>query len=159
MRTFVPILSYYMLNNKTIETDIHEKSILYTFDLNSIHIDTVSGFKTLIFEEIPDTDKIHVKMAGIDAKIDIDGTLKALHFIPLKATKVEIVGLDIDFVIESTSTDNVHWAIVETSKISFDNFVITMKNSFLQKLVNMSSKIIDKVIEDMMPKLSKAIDA
>jgi hypothetical protein len=42
LKTFVPIMSYFMLNNKTIECDIKESSFLYSLDIKSIHIDTIS---------------------------------------------------------------------------------------------------------------------
>ena len=35
---------------------------------------------------------------------------------------------------------------------------IKMSNSFLQKLVDASKKIIDKIVNDQLPKLSKSID-
>ena len=44
MQTFVPLLGYFALNNKTFETNIHESTIFYELDLESIHIETISGF-------------------------------------------------------------------------------------------------------------------
>ena len=101
LQTFIPILSYYMLNNKTIELDIHESSLLYTFDLKEIHLDTVEGFTTKDFKEIEGTDKIQVHLGGIDVSMDITGSLKALHFIPFDASHVDIKGIDIVFTVES----------------------------------------------------------
>jgi len=88
MQTFVPILSYYMLNNKTINTDIHESNILYKFDLDSVHIVEVTGYTTKLFEQIPGTSKVHVQLGGINTTVDVNGSLKALHFIPLDASQV-----------------------------------------------------------------------
>ena len=48
--TFIPILAYYSLNNKTIDIDYEEKTYLYKFDLNQIHLIAVTGFTTKIFE-------------------------------------------------------------------------------------------------------------
>lgn len=48
--TFIPILAYYSLNNKTIELDYEEKTLFYKFDLKKIHLITVAGFTTKIFE-------------------------------------------------------------------------------------------------------------
>jgi hypothetical protein len=158
MQTFVPILSYYMLNNKTIETDIHESSILYTFDLDQVHIDTVTGFTTKKFEPVAGTDKIQVTLGGIDLSMDVDGKLKALHLIPLESTHVDVKGLNIQFTLESTSTDQVHFALVDSSDIKFDEVVITMSSPALQKLVNLSSGVINKIIKKMIPKVQAAID-
>jgi hypothetical protein len=140
-------------------TDIHESTLLYKLDLDSIHIDEVTGMNPKILEEIAGTDRIHVHIGNINVSMDIQGSIEALHIIPCDATRVVVNGLDIDFVIEATSADKVHWALVETTKIKFDDVVITMKNSYLQKLVNLSKKIIDKMIMDQMPKLIAAIDA
>jgi hypothetical protein len=48
--TFIPILAYYSLNNKTIDINYEEKTYLYKFDLKSVHLITVTGFTTKIFE-------------------------------------------------------------------------------------------------------------
>jgi len=109
MATFIPILAYYGLNNKTIELDIDDKAILYKFTLSKIHLITVGGFKTKIFEEVPGTDKIHIKIGGINILMDIDAELDALYFIPFKASRINITNLDLDLTIESTSKDQVHW--------------------------------------------------
>ena len=105
MATFIPILAYYSLNNKTIELDIDDKAKLYEFKISKIHLITVSGFKTKIFEEVPGTDKIHIKIGGININMDIDAELDALYFIPFKASHINVTDLDIDLTIESTSKD------------------------------------------------------
>ena len=87
MATFVPILSYYSLNNKTIEINyVDNSSYLYKFVLNSIHLNKVTGFKPLIFEQVVGTDKVHIKIGGLNISMDIDGELDALYFIPFKAS-------------------------------------------------------------------------
>ena len=88
----------------------------------------------------------------------VDGEIKALHIIPMKATAMKITNMVIDFTIESTSSDGVHWALVDSSKITIDKAQITMKSKFLQKLVNMSQKAIDSAINDQLKNLGKAID-
>lgn len=109
MATFIPILAYYGLNNKTIELDIEDRAVLYKFTMSKIHLITVGGFKTKIFEEVPGTDKIHIKIGGVNILMDIDAELDALYFIPFKASRINITNLDIDLTIESTSLDQVHW--------------------------------------------------
>ena len=49
MQTFVPILSYYMLNNKTFTPDIHQSTILYSLDLDKIVLNNAYGFTTKEF--------------------------------------------------------------------------------------------------------------
>ena len=159
MQTFVPILSYYMLNNHTFVTNITESSILYKLTLDSVHINTVSGFKTKKFFMVPGTDKVQVVLSGIDASVLLDGSFSALHFIPMDATAVNVTNMTIEFELEQVpASDNVHWKLVDSSKFHFDHVSIKMKNSFLQKLVDISRKLIDMAINDMMPKLSKFID-
>jgi hypothetical protein len=100
------------------------------------------------FEEIAGTDKIHVHLDSIDGQIEVEGSFKGLHFIPMDASKVAFTGASIDFTVESTSTDKVHWALVDSSTFKIDSVDITMKNSFEQKLVNMSKKLINRMIND-----------
>lgn len=132
IQTFIPILSYYMLKDKTIDIDFHDSSFLYKLDLDTILIDEVTGFTEKKFEMIPGTNKLHIHIAGIDASFQINGDLKLLSLIPFTATGVTVKGASIDFVVESISeTDNIHWKLVDSSKFHFDSLKINMKNKVL----------------------------
>lgn len=159
MQTFVPILAYFQLNNQTFDINYEMKSTLYTFDLKSIHLITVSGFTEKSFKYIDGTDKIEVRIGGIDVNMDIDAELHALKYIPFKASHVNVTNMTVDFVVESTSDDNVHWKIVETSKVNIGKVDIQMANSFLNWLVKVSSKVINQVIQDMLPKIGGLVDS
>ena len=111
-------------------------------------------------EMIPGTDKVRAELGGINADITLDGSFKGLHFIPLDATGVKVTNATAVFILEQVpNADKVHWSLVDSSSFHFDSLDIKMKSSFLQKLVDLSRKLIDKMINDQMPKLSKAIDA
>ena len=159
MQIFVPILSYYMLNNQTFVTNITESSILYKLTLDSVHVQTVDGFTEKSLTMIPGTDKVRLVLSGINATVDLNGSFSALHFIPMDATQVTLTNMTIDFTLEQVNAgDKVHWALKDSSKFHFDNMSIKMKSSFLQKLVDISRKLIDGMVNDMLPKLSKYID-
>ena len=98
--SLIPIISYFVLNNQTYQLNLTEKGTLYKFTFNILHINTVNGFTTKIFEEIPGTDKIHVKLGGINASMNIDAELDALYFIPFKSSQVNLTNITIDFVVE-----------------------------------------------------------
>ena len=98
--SLIPIISYFVLNNQTYQLNLTEKGTLYKFTFNTLHINTVNGFTTKIFEEIPGTDKIHVKLGGINASMNIDAELDALYFIPFKSSQVNLTNITIDFVVE-----------------------------------------------------------
>jgi len=113
MQTFVPLIAYFSLNDHTFNTNIKESTYLYKFDMEKITIKKASGFTEKTFEYIPGTDKIHAHLGGIDLETYVDATLDALHFIPFESSAVNITNLSIDFVLESTSEDGVHWALAE----------------------------------------------
>lgn len=54
MSTFIPILSYFMLNNHTFVLNYEEKGIGYKIDVNDIKIDTVDGWKVKEVEFLPE---------------------------------------------------------------------------------------------------------
>jgi hypothetical protein len=56
MNTFVPILSYFVLNNHTFEINQEMKGPGYKLDLDSIQIIEATGFTVKKFENIPGTD-------------------------------------------------------------------------------------------------------
>jgi hypothetical protein len=105
MQTFVPILAYYALNNQTFNINETYDGTGYKLVLNDIHVVEATGFTTKVFENIEGTDKIHVRVGGVNISMDVDGELDALYFIPLKAAHVNITNATIDFVVESTSND------------------------------------------------------
>lgn len=123
------------LNNHTY--DIGYKSsalfpIAYKMEIDNIHIDSVSGFTTKVFEMEPGSDKVHIKFGGIDAKFFIDGSLKFLYFIPFDVSSINITNITIDFTLQSfTAKDKVHWRLDEDSKFSFGTLKIGMKDEFL----------------------------
>ena len=149
MQTFVPIMAYFTLNNHTFDLNIHESSWLYTFDFNQMHIIEASGFTTKVFEYIPGTDILHVQIGGVNVSSTIDADLKALSVIPFKSSGVNITNLNLDIKVRSTSPDNLHWDLIETTKVTFDKVDISMNNSILDKLVKLSSSIINSVIKNV----------
>lgn len=78
LQTFIPILSYNIINNKTFNIDYHSKSFFYKLDMNDIHVKTVTGFNPIKFEMVPGTNKIHCHVGGIDADLDLNGSVKLL---------------------------------------------------------------------------------
>jgi hypothetical protein len=54
--SLIPIISYYVLNNQTYQLNLTKSGYLYKFTFDTLHINTVNGFTTKIFEEIPGTD-------------------------------------------------------------------------------------------------------
>ena len=159
MTTFVPIMAYFVLNNHTFEINEHYSGKGYELDLESIHIIEAKGFTVKKFENIPGTDLIHVKVGGVDISTTVDAELKALYFIPFEASAVNITNATVEFTLESTSDDGVHWGIKENTTITVGKVDIVMKNKFLNWLVKQSSSIINKIIADNLPKVSAVIDA
>ena len=159
LQTFVPLIAYYALTNKTYEINQETKSILYKFKLDRVHLNSVSGFTEKVIEEIPGTDKLHIKLSGIQVDMLLDAELDALQFIPFKASVIQASDLSIDLIVQAPSSDKVHWKIIDTTKITVGNVKIDMKNKFLNWLVKQSDKIVQKVIQDQLPKFGAFIDS
>jgi hypothetical protein len=149
MQTFVPIMAYFALNNHTFDIDVHEKSWLYSFDFNSMHIIEAGGFTTKIFEYLPGTDILHVQIGGVNVSSTIDADLKAIEVINFKSSGVNITNLNLDIKLRSTTPDNLHWDLIETVAVTFDKVDISMASPALDYLVKLSSSIINKVIKSV----------
>jgi len=133
LASFVPLLSYYILNNKTFEIDYEKKDgDIYDLKLQAIHINTVTGFTPNQLEMVPGTNNVHYKLGGIDADIELDGSLKALFFIPLDAAGVKITNMTLDLMIEQTpGPDGIKFVIKDQSKVTFGSIDVKMKSKFL----------------------------
>lgn len=101
LQSFIPILSYYVLQNQTFNVDYHSKSFFYKLDLDSVHVDQVTGFTEKTFEMEPGTDILHCKIGGIDVDVELNGDLKLLEFIPMTATGLHLTNLQIEFTLQS----------------------------------------------------------
>ena len=157
LQTAIPLACYFALNNKTINLNIEEKSLLYKLTLKSVHLNTVD-IGSPVFEQVPGTDKIHVNLSGINIDSIIDGEVDALGFITFKAQFVKINKASFDMVLQSTSDDNVHWKLVETTSMTFESINITLTNSFLNKIAGWFKDTINKVVKKFLPEVTKLID-
>lgn len=77
-------------------------------------------------------------MGGVNIDMDIDAELDALYFIPFRTSHVNVTNMTVDFVVEATSDDKVHWQLVETSQIEIQSVAIEMKDKFLNWAVKHS---------------------
>jgi hypothetical protein len=67
MATALPLALYFGLNNKTFNLKIDDHSSwFYNIKLKSMHIDSASVGAPSVFEQLPGTDKIHIKISKID---------------------------------------------------------------------------------------------
>lgn len=148
IQTFVPILAYYTLNNRTFDVGLMKKTSLYDFKFNNLIVNEVTGFTEKVFEYVNGTDIVHVKIGGIDLSLHTDAELTALRYIPFKNNGVNITNLSVEFDVRATSKDHVHWELIESSKITFDKVDFIMANSFLNKLVYLSRSVINLVIKE-----------
>ena len=98
-------------------------------------------------------------MGGVNIDMDIDAELDALYFIPFRTSHVNVTNMTVDFVVEATSDDKVHWQLVETSQIEIQSVAIEMKDKFLNWAVKHSQQVITKVIQDLLPHVSSLIDS
>ena len=159
LQTFVPILGYFMLNDHDFNLSYHSGGFFYSINLDDLHVDTVD-FGDKIFEMEPGSDKLLLKMSGINASLHITGSVKLLDFIPLSFSAVNLTNISIEFeAVPIAGTDQVHWKLVESSNFTFGGVSVKMGNWFLQFLVNRSAGLIVNMINAELPKISKFIDS
>jgi len=101
-----------------------------------MHIGKVGVGAPSVFEQIPGTDKIHVKISGITADVELDGKIYLAYLIPLSAQKVTVSGLSVDITLESTSSDNIHWKLSEASTIDYSNITIDTSSKPLNWVIS-----------------------
>ena len=73
LSTFVPILSYYMLNNKTMELNLEDSGFGYKVEIDDIHIVSVDGWTTKDVEFLPNSNTVRLLFSGINIQSYIDG--------------------------------------------------------------------------------------
>ena len=160
MQTAVPIFAYYALNNQTYDLGITEKSLLYTFNFESIHFKEATAATEKKFEYIPGTDKIHCHIGGFNLSALVNAEFKALKVIPFKQSGIDITNMKVDFTLEQTpDADMTHWKLADTSMVTFDRLDIHMNDWILNNLVKLNRPIIDKLIQaQLIPRFEKYLD-
>jgi hypothetical protein len=153
----LPMIVESLLVGKVIPVNYYEKTTFYSVKLDDV---TLASFHAddILFEEVEGSSQINVRMQKVTADITVNGQLDALNFIPFKASAVKLTNAAVSFSITPTSTDTVHWNLDENSSVTVEKVEIKMANAVLDKLVKLSSGIINKVIAGMLPKISKTID-
>lgn len=64
----------------------------------------------------------------------------------------------IDLVLESTSDDNIHWALHDETKMQVGSINVTLSNKFLTKVLKLFTKSINNLVNKLMPQFCKLID-
>jgi hypothetical protein len=140
MGTFVPLIAYYAINNKTFPVNLHKVGLGYTLDLKDVHIDTISGFTTKSIEFINGTDLVKVVLSDIQVNSIIDGTVYALWFIPLRASTCNITGFDLTVTlgINPDVGEKTQYTIVEATVITVGDVELKTDSSVLNYLLKIT---------------------
>jgi len=134
MQTFFPLLSYYMVQNKTMDINYKQSGWFYDMDIKTVHVDKVKGWSPtgIDFEFKQDSDTLKFLLKGIDLDLVIDGTLTALYFIPFRTSAVNITNVTLEFELDVIPGDNnVIYELKEHSKIHIKNVKVNMDSDFL----------------------------
>merc|ERR1711998_41263 len=97
----VPITFAQILYNKTFELDVHESNWKYSFDLDSVHVESFMGPNLRKFEQ--NGNQMKVTLGEFDLNVTANADFKALRFIPFDATAVDLKNITVEFTLESTS--------------------------------------------------------
>jgi hypothetical protein len=109
---FVPILSYYMINNKTHDIGYVESSVLYKLDIESVHINTFDGFEQKEVAFLPGTNTLRVLFSGININMDIEGSIYALHVVPFHTSHCNITNITVQLDLAVQSQDDVKFQLL-----------------------------------------------
>lgn len=96
-------------------------------------------------------------MSGINLDSSpIDASFSVLYFIAASPVSLSFKNVEIDMVLESSSSDNVHWALAEDTKINFGITNITFTNSLLNEIVDYFNA--SSILNDLEPLMIDALD-
>lgn len=116
MDVALPLAAYEAVANKTFVINASDSSsYFHSYNVKSVHFDTVDIANTE-FDQVMDENKVHVHMTGIDFTANqVEADFNFLYFFSFEPKSISFKNVDIDFVLESASEDNVHWKLVETT--------------------------------------------
>lgn len=161
MQTFLPIISYYQLNNNTFNVGYSHGDFFYQFNVDDFTVETIN-FGDKIFEMEPGSTTLHLRLSGIDLQSRVNGNFtlfNKLKLINMESTQLNLTNITMDIKLNAKAdADNVHWTLGDESSFHFDTLRIQMKNSILQKLVDLNSGLIAKMINFELRQVGKVLD-
>jgi hypothetical protein len=123
----------------------------YTFNLNSLTFNKIVGPVIKKWVPNPNGKSIDITLGGTDMNVTMDANLKALWVIPFDASAVQLKNLTIDFTLESDANkDGVHFILKDSTRITLDDWGVTMKSSVLNKLVEWAHPILKLITGQVM---------
>jgi len=89
----------------------------------------------------------------------MDAEIKALKFLPIDISGINLKNLTIDFQLESDSGDGVHFQLVDTSKVTLGDFDLHFTNSVLNKAAQFAHSVVSWFVNKQLPQISSVIDS
>ncbi len=140
---FVPILSYYAIQNKTFDVAYKESGWFYSLDIKSVYIKKIGDMKKKTLEFTKE-NKVRMTITNIDVDLSIDGSIYAIWFIPMSMSSCSLKNVTIVMDIEVDDNDKVDWQTTVTPKFDIADVQFHMKSSFLNWCL---SFLHDKIME------------
>ena len=82
LNTFLPIMSYYMLEDAKIPLPFDKETFLYSVHIDDLHVEHANLGK-INFGFVPETSNLRFKLDGANLKVSVDGTVTVAEIINL----------------------------------------------------------------------------
>jgi hypothetical protein len=130
-----PLMMNELLTNKTYEIGYKNRGWLgiYDFKINDVHCNTVSQPKInqLAFKQ--DTNELVYSLSGVDFDFNFNASSKVM-LVPWTLKSVAVQNFTMHFGVETSTSDQVHWAIKVNPYFHVDSLAITLGETLWNKL-------------------------
>jgi hypothetical protein len=161
MQLAAPLSANKLLNDHTFDINYKKTGFLgiYALEVKSIHFITVDDFsiRDVSFKE--GTDTLVVTVGGINVNATCEASASGLWVIGTSLDAFTLTNITVQIELTTTSDDQVHWQLSETTRLSLGDLTLTMGDKFWNKLVTKHIDLIKGGINKGLQAAVNKIDA
>ena len=144
MQLAAPLAANKALNGHTFEINYNKKGFagIYNVDIKDISFITVDGFsiRDVSFKE--GTDTLMVSVGGINVNATCNASVSGLWVVKAALESFTVENITMQLELSTTSDDQVHWQLAETTRISIKDLTLKMDSKFWQTMVDKNMNLI-----------------
>lgn len=139
-----PLAANKVLNDHTFPINFQKKGFagIYNVDIQDISFITVDNFAVRDISFREGTDTLVVTVGGIDVNATCNAKVSAAWVINMSLEAFTLKNMTLQLELTTTSDDQVHWQLAETTRLSLQDLTLTMGSPFWNIMIEKNMNLI-----------------
>lgn len=156
LNTFLPIMSYYMVDDAIIPLPFDKETFFYSVHIEDLHVEHFNTGK-INFGFVPGTNKLKFSLDGADLKFNLDGQVTVAEIINLAMYHCNLINVGANIEMGIDTKDQVNWQLDVNPDFSLGDFNVTTDSSVANWLLETFNNYVTDVARMELPLFEKGI--